>query len=116
MPLQQVGATETLAGISRLTREYLYWRLTSGNNLSGVSASVAFAVGTSIPGTGDWRTAAIVADPDEPASSAVRLMVGPGSLAPWPNPGTEPVTYRVWIMLNNGVEEIVRNVGTIVVR
>jgi hypothetical protein len=117
MALQQVGGAESKSGISRLTREYLYWRIQSNNDLSGAAASVAFVIDdTGRPTTENWTAADIVPDPDDGTKFAIRLLVGPNTDRDLTPVSTDAVTYRVWIKLEIGSESIVRRVGTLLVR
>jgi hypothetical protein len=117
MALQQVGGVETKTGISRLTREYLYWRITSNNNVQSASAEVAFvSTVDGRPAENDWTPATIVADPDDATKSAIRLLVGPGGVIDLSPPTDVELTYRVWIRITIGTEQIVRRVGTLLVR
>lgn len=117
MALQQIGGVEAKSGISRLTTEYLYWRIDTEDDFSNDTASVAFlpdAEGK--PDAGDWSIAEIVVDPDDATYSAVRLLVGPDGGENLTPVDTNSVTYRVWIKIETGTETFVRTAGTLLVR
>lgn len=117
MALEVVGGTEEKSGISRLTTEYLYWPIVSDDDLSGAVASVAFKTGTGKPAAGEFETAAVVPNPDDGTQDAVRCLVGPELTGVDLTPDTaDSTTYRVWVKLETGSENIVRLAGNLVVR
>lgn len=117
MALEEIGGVETTSGISRLTTEYLYWHLTSDNDFSGDTASVAFmASGSTKPGGSDWTVADIVPNPDDSAQDSVRLLVGPDGEKDLTPGGDSATTYNVWIKLTTVSETFVRRAGTLLVR
>ena len=114
MALEQVGGTEARSGISRLTTEYIYWPILSGDGLDGTNTSIGFAAGQGEPTI--WNPAEVVPNPDDPAQNVIRLLVGPdGGVDLSPDEG-QSKTHRVWVKINFGAESIVRFIGTLVVR
>ena len=117
MALKVIGGTEEKSGISRLTTEYIYWPIISDDDFLGTTASVAFKTGTGKPAPGDFNSAEVVPNPDDPTGQAVRCLVGPELTGVDLSPATaEPATYRVWVRLATGSENIVRLAGNLVVR
>jgi hypothetical protein len=117
MALQVVGGTEATSGISRLTKEYLYWIITSVNDLSGTTASMAFMEdAVTRPAPADWVDADIVDNPDNAAQKAIRILIGPGGDKELTPPTDATITYRAWVKLDTAVESIVRQAGTLIVR
>lgn len=101
--------------LSRLTREYIYFDVTTEDDLTASTAQVAFMddAGT-VPTETDWNPADLVLDG---AQWKVRILVGPGDVnAVDLTPPTEAlVDYQVWISISDDPELVVRKPGTVTV-
>jgi hypothetical protein len=118
MALQVVGGATTKTGISRLTTEYLYFGITSNNDMTNATAEVAFKVaGVGKPEASDWYPAEVVQTPGSLTQNSLRILVGPdGSAVNLTPPTSSEATYDVWARISRGVERIVRPMGTLKVR
>jgi len=101
-------ALQLVEQISTLTTEYLFWVITSPDNLVGNTCEVAFVEGSETPSAGDWNNADVV---EKTEGQAARILVGPegGELI------LSPGQYNVWIKITDNPEVPVRRVPTVLV-
>ena len=117
MALETVGGTSPQDGISRLTTEYIYWKIVSDENFSSADAYVAFKEESGDkPSEQDWEAAEILEHPDDPENDAIRVLVGADGGVDLTPETASPQTYRVWLRIDTLEENIVRSAGTLKVR
>jgi len=102
--------------MSRLTREYVFWDITTDDDLSGATAEVAFIDDAeTLPTEGDWETATLVETSG--GNWRFRALVGPDDpssidLTP---PTAISVDYETWVRLTDTPERIVRRPGVVTI-
>lgn len=119
MALETVGGPVSKTGMSRLTTEHVYFPITTDDDLTGFTVSLAFKDQSTAlkPEIADWVVGTLVASPDDPVVQTIRILIGPDltghNLTP---PTAESVTYAVWVKIETGSEIIVRPAGTLAIR
>jgi len=100
--------------LSRLTREFVHWPITTTNDLTGATAEVAFLANPSdLPDESDWEGAELV---EAAAGWLVRALVGPGhvdSIDLTPAGGSQD--YQTWVRVSDEPERPVRRPGVVTV-
>lgn len=90
--------------IDRLSREYIYWPITTDNDLEGATAEVAFLADPAAhPEEADWVDATIV-------DSRVRILFGPGGEVTH-----EAGDYQTWVRITDNPERPVRKPDVVTV-
>ena len=117
MALETVGGASPQDGISRLTTEYIYWKIVSDTDFVGAAVYVAFKEESGDkPSEQDWNSGDLLEHPDDPESDAIRILVGPDGGVDLTPETSAPKTYRVWLRIDTQEENIIRSAGTLKVR
>lgn len=101
--------------ISRLTREFIHWPLTTTNDLTEATAELAYMEDQSdLPTESDWNEGELL---EVSGGWRVRSLVGPDhanakDLTP---SGQQEQDYQAWMRIEDSPELIVRRVGVITV-
>ena len=101
--------------ISRLTTEYLFWDITTPNDLSSSTVELAFMDSpNNIPESSDWLSADLI---DAPAEPKIRKLVGPENDGHDLTPSSSnEEDYQVWAKVIDNPEVPVRRLGVVTVQ
>ena len=100
--------------ISRLSKEYLFFPVTTSDDLTGATAELAFmADATALPGVSDWVNADIIGDVN--SGYQLRVLIGPGAPVNLTPGDANPVSYQVWSKITDATEAPVRKPGVVTI-
>lgn len=105
--------------ISRLTREFIRWDVSSDANLSIATVEIAFMDDpTKIPDEADWNSGELVdVETSQSIIKVARILVGPDhvdsvDLTP---PTQDLIDYQSWVRITDEPERPVRKSGIVTV-
>jgi hypothetical protein len=106
--------------MSRLSREYVWTRIQTPNDLSESVIEVAFKdSAAALPGESDWEPASKFPFTDATGSGwDVRVLVGPDhvSAIDLTPPSSAIVDYQQWVRITDNPERPVRRAGVVTVQ